>query len=73
MRGTKRNTYKTSGENREEIIQTRMFVRRIILLQVKDSTFWNRRPVYFFKFKFASNCGEWCLADRRIHCSENIE
>jgi len=27
MRGTKRNAYKTSGENHEEIMRTRMFVR----------------------------------------------
>lgn len=47
MRGAKRNTYKTSGEIREQIMWTRMFVRGIILSQAKDSTFWNRRNVYF--------------------------
>jgi len=51
MRGTKGNTYKTSGENREEIMRRRMLVRGIILLQVKDSTFWNRRHVLLFQIE----------------------
>lgn len=73
MRGIKRNSYKTSSKNHEEIMRTIIFVRGIILLQEKDSNFWNRRHVYFFKLKFISKCRESCLANRHIHCSENTK